>query len=83
MGEALTASLADPDSPISITWQWASSSTANGTYTDIAGETSDTYTPVQGDVGNYLQATASYEDDQGPGQSASAATTVAVLTAAP
>ena len=81
VGEALTASLTDSDSPISITWQWASSSTANGTYTDIAGATTDTYTPAQGDVGNYLQATASYEDDQGPGQSASAATTSAVLTA--
>ena len=81
MGQAVTARLADPDSPTGITWQWASSSTAGGTYTDIAGETSATYTPVQGDVGNYLQATASYNDDQGPGQSASAATANAVNAA--
>ena len=81
MGQALTASLADSDSPISITWQWASSSTSSGTYTDIAGATTEVYTPAQGDVGNYLRATASYEDDQGPGQTASAATTSPVLTA--
>ena len=79
MGEAVTASLADPDNPTGITWQWASSSTASGTYTDITGATTDTYTPVQGDVGNYLRATASYNDAQGSGQSASAATANAVL----
>ena len=79
MGESLTASLADPDNPTGITWQWASSSTASGPWDDIAGATTGTYTPVQGDVGNYLQATASYNDAQGSGQSASAATANAVL----
>ena len=74
MGESLTASLADPDNPTGITWQWASSSTASGTYTDIKGASTDTYTPVQGDVGNYLRATASYNDAQGSGQSASETT---------
>ena len=75
MGQAVTASLTDSDSPLpGITWQWASSSTPNGPWTDIAGETSVSYTPVQADVGRYLQATASYEDAQGPNQTASETT---------
>ena len=32
------------------------------------GPTSDTYTPVADDVGDYLQATASYDDGEGRGQ---------------
>ena len=84
VGEAVTASLTDLDvvTPNTVTWQWASSSTASGTYTDIVGETSASYTPVQGDVGNYLQATASYTDAQGPNQTASEATANAVNAAA-
>ena len=84
VGEAVTASLTDLDGGVThkhVTWQWASSSTASGTYTDIRVATSANYTPVQGDVGRYLQATASYTDAQGPGQSASAATANAVNAA--
>ena len=79
MGVELTASLTDPDGVVvaSVTWQWASSSSASGPWTDISGATA-AYTPVNADVGNYLQATASYTDAQGPDQSASAATTAAV-----
>ena len=83
VGEAVTASLTDLDvvTPNTVTWQWARASTASGTYTDIPGATSETYTPVQTDVGRYLQATASYTDAQGPDQSASAATANAVNAA--
>ena len=54
---AVTASLTDPDGGVSrLTWQW---SNADG---DIDGATAATYTPVGGDVGDTLTATASYFD---------------------
>ena len=59
VGIAVTASVTDPDGSISgLTWQW---SIING---DIAGATSDTYTPKAGDVEGTLTATASYFDGQ-------------------
>ena len=70
---ALTATLTDPDGSLSsVTWQWASSDSANGTFTDIAGETSARYTPESGDVGMYLRATAGYTDGHGSGKIAQA-----------
>ena len=76
VGVELTATLTDPDGTISATtWQWAGSSdwdasTGTGTWTDISGATSARYTPVTGDVGNYLRATVSYTDRHGSGKSA-------------
>ena len=77
VGIAVTASLSDPDGRISgLTWQWESDNT------DIQGATSDTYTPKTGDVGNTLEATASYTDGHGSGKTAmeSSANDVAVDT---
>ena len=55
VGIAVKASLTDPDGSISsLTWQWSNGEGAN----------SDTYTPVTGDVGDTLTATASYTDGQ-------------------
>ena len=80
MGDVLTASLTDSDGGVTgVRWQWARSESASGSWTNISGATAATYTPVGDDVRNYLQATASYADAQGPGQSASAATADAVL----
>ena len=60
-GARLAANLTDPDGPVSnVAWTWASSSTAQGTYVDIAGATSEFYIPTTVDVDSYLQATASY-----------------------
>ena len=57
VGIPVTASLTDPDGGVSrLTWQW---SNADG---DIDGATAATYTPVGGDVGDTLTATASYLD---------------------
>ena len=57
VGIPVKASLADPDGGISkLTWQW------NDGSNDIEDATSDTYTPVAGDVGDTLTATASYLD---------------------
>ena len=68
---ALTATLEDPDEGVTnLTWQWAESNAKIGSYTNISSGTSNTYTPVTGDVGKYLRATASYTDGEGPSKSA-------------
>ena len=66
-----TASLTDPDGVLSgITWQWAKSMETNGTFMDIDGADSDTYTPADADIDSYLRATVSYTDGEGSGKSA-------------
>ena len=62
VGVELTAELDERDEETNVTWQWASSSSNTGPWDDITGETNNTYTPVEGDVGNYLRVTASYTD---------------------
>ena len=80
VGEAVTASLTDPDDGVmNVEWQWASSADGLTDWTDIVGATSGTYTPVEGNVNNYLRATASYDDDAGIGKSARAVTSAAVI----
>ena len=79
-GTALTATLTDPDSltdpsddvigPVSVTWQWARSTSMSGGFANIANATSETYSPVDGDNNFYLRATASYTDDEGAGKTA-------------
>ena len=66
-----TATLSDPDTPVSgVTWKWYKSSTRNNSWAEISGETSDSYTPVAGDVNNYLRATATYTDLHGSSKTA-------------
>ena len=66
-----TATESDPDGNISdLKWQWAKASSKNGAYADIDKEIADAYTPVDGDIGSYLRATASYTDKEGSGKSA-------------
>ena len=74
VGTALTATLMDPDGSISnITWQWASSPQREVRTGPLsAGAASARYTPVDGDVGNYLRAMVSYTDGHGAGKSAQA-----------
>ena len=76
-GVAITAEEpVDPDGGvINVSWQWESSSDGSTGWSDVAGATSAAYTPVDGDVGNFLRATASYTDAQGPGKSASSEAT--------
>lgn len=72
-GTAVVASLADPDGgETSIAWQWAKSHDRGATWNDLAGETSETYTPVTDDHGALLRVTASYADAEGPAKSATA-----------
>ena len=76
---AFTATLTDPDGSISdVTWQWESSSDGSTNWTAIGGATAATYTPAAGYAGNYLRATASYTDGEGPGKSAQEASAHAV-----
>ena len=66
-----TATLTDPDGGTTgTTWQWAKASSKNGSYMDIEDETSMAYTPVDGDIGSFLRATASYTDAEGSDKSA-------------
>ena len=78
----LTATLDDPDDVSgSATWSWARSPSGAADWTPISGETSDTYTPVAGDVGDYLRALVSYTDEAGPDKSALAISASAVEAA--
>ena len=66
VGVALTATLTDLDDSVTgTTWQWAKSTSANGPWSVIAGQTTEAYMPVMGDVGSYLRVTASYNDGEG------------------
>ena len=69
-GDSVTATLTDPDNPTNQAWQWARSSTASGTFTNIPNATSASYTTADADAGNYLRATVTYTDDSGTGQTA-------------
>ncbi len=79
----LTTTLDDPDVVSgSVTWSWERSPDGTSDWTPISGATSDTYTPVFDDVGDYLRATASYIDGEGPsGKSAQAISANAVEVA--
>ena len=79
VGTAYTATLSDPDEGVTgTTWQWTKSATATGTFNSINNATNAGYTPVTGDVGMFLKATASYTDAEGSGKSATSAASAAV-----
>ena len=68
----LTADLSDPDGdPTRVAWQWARGNTSSGPFTNVSsGQDPASYTPVAADVGQFLRATATYTDPQGPGKDA-------------
>ena len=79
VGSAITATLSDPDRPVTnISWQWEKSSNGSTGWTDIQGATSGSYTPGESDAGIFLRATVSYDDAVGTGKSAQAATSSGV-----
>ena len=81
VGTPLTATLTDPDGSVTVaTWIWETSSDQS-TWTPISGTTSESYTPVEGDVGNHLRVTASYTDGEGTGKTAVAGPENAVQAA--
>ena len=69
----LSAALTDPDGSITDqSWQWSRGDTASGSFSNISGATSPSYTPVQADVGKYLRMSVTYMDALGSGRSAEA-----------
>ena len=78
---AITATLNDPDSPVSdMDWQWSRSMTMDGTFVDISGATSASYTPVEADDEHYLMVEVMYTDKHGSGKSAMEKTAMAVIS---
>ncbi len=80
VGETLTAetsAIADADgmSGAVFSYQWL----ANGA--DVAGATSDTYTPVADDVGKAIKVKVSFRDDKNHQESLTSAATAAVTAA--
>ena len=69
VGEAVTATVTDPDVVTAGTemWQWARADDAGFTMNaeDIAGATMASYTPVEADGGKYLRASVAYNDGYG------------------
>ena len=73
---ALTASLTDPDGGVTgENWQWQSTASTDGPWSNLTGATSATYTPTADDVDHYLRATVSYTDGHGTGTDNASATT--------
>ena len=82
-GTPLTAMLDDDDGPTSTTWQWYRTSSRGSAGAAIAHADSRFYTPVDGDVGSYLRAVASYDDGHGTGKSSTAVSANRVQEAPP
>jgi len=74
VGQVLTAGALTP-SGATASYQWQSSATSGGTYTNISGATSSTYTLVSSDVSNYLKVVATGTGSYS-GSATSAATTI-------
>ena len=73
VGIGIKAVLADSDGSVSgITWRWETSPDGMSGWAVIEGATSDSYTPVAGDLRKYLRATVEYADGNGTGKSAQA-----------
>ena len=67
VGVSFTATLVDPDTPVTeLMWQWQSSTSSNGVWGLIDGADSRIYTPAEADLGRYLRATATYTDTAEP-----------------
>ena len=71
-GIPLTVTLTDPDGGVrDVGWSWESSPDGVG-WNAIGAAVSNSYTPADGDVGNYLRVNAEYTDAEGPGKQAQA-----------
>ena len=82
VGTAVDATLTDPDmvTENTVTWQWSKSMEEDGTFMDIDGATSMSYTPVVADDEYHLRAKAMYTDGHGPGKSVMKTTANMVMT---
>ena len=64
-GEALEATLTDPDIVTTQTWKWQRRAGTSGPWTDIASTNASSYTPGTDDVNQYLRAHVTYTDGSG------------------
>ena len=62
VGTEITATLEDDDIVSSESWQWASSTAMDGTFTNISGATDASYEPVAAVAGLWLRASVTYTD---------------------
>ena len=69
---SFAATLEDDDGPIGTEWQWYRTSSRASTGTTIVNATTRSYTPDDDDVGSYLRAVATYDDDHGLDKTTSA-----------
>ncbi len=63
------------NSPTSYAYQWQTSTTGTGGWSNVSGATSSTYVAQSGDVGNYLRCVVTATNSVGSDSAASAATT--------
>ena len=80
VGQAVRATLTDPDDQVTgERWQWESSD-ANGVdvWAQVGGATTSSYIPVAEDVGKRLKAMVAYNDGTGIGRTATSASTAPV-----
>jgi uncharacterized repeat protein (TIGR02543 family) len=76
VAETLTATTVSVvGSGITTTYQWSTSSTLNGTYSNISGATSNSYVLTATELSNYVRVTATVTNDGG----SAATTSTAVL----
>ena len=77
VGNAITATLADPDGGVTgVVWQWQrAAGTGTPSWSDISDADEASYTPVAADEEMALRAAVSYDDEVGTGRSAVSAAT--------
>jgi hypothetical protein len=71
VGSALIASAKNIDgfSASGVSYQWKRADSQNGTFVNISNATSQSYTPVNGDIGKYIKVEARNSDTPSPVQS--------------
>ena len=73
VGSVLTAS-SNTAAATSTTYQWQSSTSSGGTYSNISGATSNTYTPTTSDYNTYLKVAITVTNTSGTATQTSTAT---------
>lgn len=72
-GQAVTATISDPgllDTPTPV-WGWQRSASPYQTWVDIAGASTETYTPIAADLGHRLRIQVTYHNGSGAQQATS------------
>lgn len=73
-GQVLTTTTGTWSNSPTYAYQWSRSATSGGSYTNISGATSATYTLVTADVGQYLKSTVTATNGSGSASATSSAT---------